>query len=43
VERWRPGDERPEVITERLQWHPDAATAPLEIDLPTFFEQVLGD
>jgi Uma2 family endonuclease len=43
VECWRPGDERPEVITERLRWQPDPAMSPLEIDLPAFFVQVLGD
>jgi len=43
VERWRPGDERPEVLTERLRWQPDTATPPLEIDLSAFFAQVVGD
>jgi len=43
VERWRPGEERPEVITERLRWQPDPSTSPLEIDLPAFFTQVRGD
>jgi Uma2 family endonuclease len=43
VERWRPGDDRPEVITEVLRWHPDRATAPLEIDLPRLFATVNGD
>ena len=42
VERWRPGDERPEVLTERLRWQPDARVAYLEIDLPAFFASVLG-
>jgi hypothetical protein len=41
--RWRPGDDRPEVITEVLRWHPDRATAPLEIDLPRLFATVNGD
>jgi Uma2 family endonuclease len=43
VERWRPGDERPEVITERLLWQPDPTKAALEIDLARFFAQVLGE
>ncbi len=43
VERWRPGDDRPEVLTASLRWHPDPATPPLEIDLPQFFAQVHGD
>ncbi|MGH7531053.1 MAG: Uma2 family endonuclease [Gemmatimonadales bacterium] len=41
VERWRPGDERPEVLTERLVWQPEAAAAPLGIDLPKLFARVL--
>ena len=43
VERWRPGDDRPEVLTELLRWHPDPAAAPLEIDMPQFFATVNGD
>ena len=43
VERWRPGDERPEVLTESLDWQPDAAHMPFVIDLPSFFRHVLGD
>jgi Uma2 family endonuclease len=42
VERWRPGDDRPAVLTETLKWTPDPATAPLEIDLPRFFALVHG-
>ena len=37
VERWRPGDERPEIISEELTWQPDAALAALVIDLPALF------
>lgn len=43
VERWRPGDDRPEVLTERLQWQPEPGAAPLEIDVQAFFAQVLGE
>lgn len=43
VERWRPADDRPEVLTESLIWRPDPAVAALEIDLAAFFAQVLGD
>ena len=41
VERWRPGDERPEIIADRLEWQPDPAIAPLSIDLPELFRQAL--
>lgn len=40
VERWRPGDERPEILTERLEWIPEPGCEPLTIDLPDFFERV---
>ena len=41
VERWRPSDERPEVLTDTLTWRPDPAVPPLTIELPEFFRQVL--
>lgn len=37
VERWRPGDERPEILTEGLEWQS------LKIDLPDFFARVLDE
>jgi Uma2 family endonuclease len=40
VERWRPHDERPEVLRERLEWRPDGATEPLVIDLRALFAAV---
>ncbi len=43
IERWRPGDARPEVLTALLRWHPDPAIEPLAIDLPQFFARVNGD
>ena len=43
VERWRPGDERPEILTDELVWHPDATGAPLRVDLRSYFAQVLGE
>jgi Uma2 family endonuclease len=33
VERWRPADERPEIITGRLEWRPDGATKSLAMPL----------
>jgi Uma2 family endonuclease len=43
VERWRPGDDRPEILTERLEWVPEPGIGPLTIDLPEFFGRVIGD
>ena len=42
VERWRPQDERPEILDEQLTWHPQPGAAPLEIDLIAFFARVCG-
>lgn len=43
VERWRPDDDRPEVLSERLEWRPDAARPALTIDLVKFFAEVVGE
>jgi Uma2 family endonuclease len=42
VERWRPGDARPEVLTDVVRWQPDPGFEPLAIDLTSFFADVLG-
>lgn len=42
VERWRPSDVRPEIISRTLVWHPEGAAGPLEIDLPALFAEALG-
>jgi Uma2 family endonuclease len=41
VERWRPGDERPEILHHTIEWAPDSSKAGLTIDLPQFFAEVL--
>ena len=43
VERWRPGDKRPEVLEERLPWQPEGTAEPLVVDLEAFFREVLDD
>jgi Uma2 family endonuclease len=43
VERWRPGDERPEVLADRLDWRPDAEGDTLELELPALYRKILGD
>jgi Uma2 family endonuclease len=43
IERWRPGDQRPEVLTERLTWRPTGASQDFELDVAAFFARVLGD
>ena len=41
VERWRPGDTAPDVVSGELVWHPDARTPPLTIELPHLFALVM--
>jgi Uma2 family endonuclease len=43
VERWRPGDERPEIFGEQLEWAPESAVEPLKIDLESLFRDALGE
>jgi len=43
VERWRAGDERPEILTDHLVWHPKGAAQPLDIALDEFFAAVHGE
>lgn len=42
VERWRAGDDRPEIVAGTLTWRPDPSAAPFELDLHLFFAEV-GD
>lgn len=39
-ERWTPRDDRPTIHTEVLEWHPDGAATPLQLDVVTYFEAV---
>jgi len=43
VERWRPADERPEIVSGMLTWRPEAAAAPFELDLVEFFDEILRE
>jgi Uma2 family endonuclease len=43
IERWRPDDERPEVLSARIEWLPDGASAPFTLDLVAFFAEVFGE
>jgi len=43
VERWRPGDEEPEVLLHLLAWQPRGDVAPLVIDLVALFRAVHGE
>lgn len=43
VERWRPEDDRPEIVTGALTWQPEPSTPPFELDLGRFFDDVLRE
>ena len=42
IERWLPGDERPSIHAERLEWQPAGASSTFVIELEPFFTEVLG-
>jgi Uma2 family endonuclease len=45
--RWRPGDERPEILTDRIEWQPEGAGGaprePLVIEFEEYFREVVAD
>ena len=43
IERWRPADERPEILSEALAWRPSPDGASLAIDLPDLFARMHGE
>ena len=43
IERWRPADDRPEILSERIEWQCGGASDALAIDLPAFFAALVPD
>jgi Uma2 family endonuclease len=43
VERWRPEDTRPEVLSETMTWQPDPTHQALELQLPSLFREAWGE
>jgi len=43
IERWRPEDERPEILTDAIEWQPSGKYPALRIELPAFFAKVHGE
>ena len=43
VERWRPADERPEILSDTIDWRPPGASDALRIDLPALFARIHGE
>ena len=42
IERWLPGDTRPEIIADILEWQPAGAPEAFVLSLPSFFDQAVG-
>ena len=40
IERWRPNDERPEIVSGRLTWSPPGVAEPFVLELDAFFARV---
>jgi Uma2 family endonuclease len=43
IERWRPDDVRPEILTEQLEWKPPDVAQPCVLDVKAFFRKVWVD
>ncbi|MGH7667848.1 MAG: Uma2 family endonuclease [Gemmatimonadaceae bacterium] len=43
IERWRVGDERPEVLGTTLEWQPAGASAAFTLDVQDYFGAVMPD
>ena len=43
IERWRPGQDRPEMIDGVLRWEPAPNVPPLDLDVGAMFEEALGE
>ena len=43
IERWRTGEERPEIIDSSLAWRPEGAAEPFVLDVERFFGEVFGE
>jgi Uma2 family endonuclease len=43
VERWRTGDDRPDIVTDSISWQPPAAKEPFILELAGYFDGVRGE
>jgi Uma2 family endonuclease len=42
IERWRQGQERPEILSDRLAWTP-AEGVSVQLDIASYFDEVWGE
>jgi hypothetical protein len=40
IERWRPGDDLPEIVDSLLEWSPPGFDRPLALDVAALFPRV---
>ncbi len=43
IERWRPGDDAPDVLTDQLTWQPSAGGPVHQLDLDRFFQELSAE
>jgi Uma2 family endonuclease len=43
IERWQPGDARPEILSRSITWKPSEAGEAFELALPEFFAEAHGE
>lgn len=43
IERWRPGEDRPDIIDGVLRWEPSPDVPPLDLDVESMFAEALGE
>ena len=43
VERWRPDDERPQIIVAAVEWSPAGTSAPFVLELAAYFAEVFRE
>ena len=43
IERWRTGEDRPEILDVSLTWRPTGATEPFVLDVQRFFSEVMNE
>jgi Uma2 family endonuclease len=41
IERWRTGEDRPEIVATSLAWNPEGAAQPFMLDVERFFAEVM--
>jgi len=40
IERWRPGDVEPEIVTKTLEWTPRNGVEPLVLSVTEYFDEI---